>query len=169
MSAVESKILLHRNIYIPINNILKMNTSNDKIDTYYEKYTEYKYTEQDIVTELKRVAEYIVQNAESNVKEHYKTMRNVYTNLRAKGHVDGEYQGTSISNILEAIMINYCSSDQKLDYPESVKLNAKPVDKTVIDYDTGMPAHDIGSTVYDKEKKAFVTVNNPLASQHLPL
>lgn len=135
-----------------------MNTSNDKIDTYYEKYTEYKYTEQDIITELKRVAEYITQNAECDVEEHYKKMRAVYTKLHAEGHVDGEYQGTSISHILEAIMINYCSSYQKLDYPESEKLNTTAFKQSVIDYDTGMP--NTLTTVYDKEKKTFVVCNN---------
>lgn len=147
-----------------------MNKTNDDIDTYYEKYTEYKYTEQDIVVELKRVAEYITLNAESSVKEHYKTMRDVYKRLCAKGHVDGEYQGTSLSNILETIMINYCSSEQKLDYPESEKLNISAFKQAIIDYDTGMPISEALTTVYDKEKKSFVTVNNhQSALQHLPL
>lgn len=141
-----------------------MNKLTDDIDTIYEKYTDYKYTEQDIVAELKRIAEYIAQNAEANAKAYYKTMRGVYANLRAKGHVDGEYQGSSISNVLEEIMINYCSCEQKLDYPESEKLNTSAFKKAIIDYDTGMPFHDTVATVYDKEKKAFVTVNNPIAS-----
>lgn len=135
--------------------------SQPKEDKHHN-FGEYKYTQSDIVCEIKRFAEYINENAEECVNRYFTTNQNIYDKLYAQGKLTKSFDFNYAT--LFSIITELSSSDNykpKLDYPDSEPLNTEPITKYVIDYDTGLPGGE-STTVYDKENKTFITTYAPL-------
>ncbi len=143
--------------YIP-NNLNNMATEA-KMESGYANFDDYKYSRADSVTELKRFAQFIIDNAERITNDHFDNFDSTNKAFVDKGLIKESPQpAMSLSNQMYKFEAEYGFTTQKLDYPNSEVYNTKPIPYVEINYNSGMPKANF-NMVYDSTTKLMKAVS----------